>query len=167
MVEPTEMRSLSLNRVLLMAMFMSLVLPDVCSVSPLLISTSTIFPILEFAIAALIRLLMMLFRAYPLFCAASLLSPIYIPVASNAAAKPSRVSSSKEASSRVMVSSSGASRKKPMALRPIESSTPSTRTPVLKVTRRVSSSVDCTSAFTCCEAEMCSIVWPKGPLKAT
>ncbi len=161
------MRSLSLNRDLLMAIFMSLVFPDACSVCPLLISTSTIFPNLELAIAALIRLLMMLFRAYPPFCAASLLSPIYIPVASNTAAIPSRVSSSIEAISCVIISSSGASRKKPKALRPNESSIPFTRTPVLKTTRRVSSPSDCTSAFTCCEAERFKMVWPKGPLRVT
>ena len=153
MVEPKVNRSRSLKKDLLIAMFISFVLPDACVLCPLLKSISMNLPIFELASAALIRLLMMDDNAYPSRCAATLLSPTYIPVAKRVAAKPSRVSSSKDANSRVTASSSGASRKKPILFSPIESNTPFTRTPVRKSTRRVSSSADSTSAFTCCEAD--------------
>ena len=161
------MRNLSWKNDLLIVMFMSLVLPPACSVCALLRSMSTTLPIFELAIAAFRRLLTIDDNAYPLRCAATLLSPTYMPVASSVAAKPSRVSSSTDASSRVIVSSSGASRKKPIVFSPIESSAPFTRTPVRKSTRRVSSPSVCTSAFTCCEAATSSMACPNGPLNVT
>ena len=166
MVEPTVIRSRFLRKDLEIAIFISLDLPEACWVCPLLTSISMNFPILEFAIAALIRLLMMEESAYPSRCAATFDSPTYIPVANSVAASPSRVSSSTEASSRVIVSSSGASRKKPIDSNPMESRTPLTRTPVRKSTRRVSSPSDSTSAFTFCEADTLSNVCPMGPLNA-
>ena len=54
-----------------------------------------------------------------------------------------------------------------MECRPIESTTPFTRTPVVKSTRRVSSSSDLTSDFTFCEADISSRVLPAGPWNDT